>query len=447
MAILETVNWYRQVLESLGYTIRGNRVYIVGSDGEQEALIDNKQLVLPDDTFLRNPKWDTEVPFHPLCENPQRGESEVVKSVLQTVVGNLNVSLLGLMLRLYVDVASIPDTKKLTTEQSALLPFVPTIDEKVKKALLGMIETVTMENDNSSLITCNLRRRCPLGDTRYERVCVVRFPFADMNRKDKPYGLSTTAAFDTLRGLLDFVLPGWENDDTYSVGTNSFVAPYFTSVMMMYSRVAMRLNEVIDLFADVCPNLDCYRAIGIEAVTEAITTAGRMESLRDAIPALDGNKGNLDVSTAPPAGYKIEQPKPAVDIPWETQPNENMVATSAAVTPKVDASEGKPYVPGSVVPQPVIQQTMPLMAPLGGMGVQYDPNSFHGRQMAKVALMNPLSQQLVHHGAVGGSPFLEDASKPNGDQGATYRPGVLTQQQRTQVPQQNQMIGNNGLGF
>lgn len=448
MSMYETVDYYRTVLESLGYTIRGNRVILISADGEEEEIVDGKVLVLPDEDFLRNPKWDTEIPFHPLCENPVRGESEVVKMILGAVVGNLNVSMLGVMIHLYTNVASMADTKGLSTEQSELLSFVTNITPKVKAAILRMVQVVDCEETSTSLMTCNLRRRCPLGEVRYERVCVVRFPFAEMDRKEKPYGLTSVAEMDTVRGLLDYILPGWEVDDTYSVGTNSFVAPYFTSIMLMYSKIGSRLNEVIRLFQEISPSLTAYLAPGAEKVYELINRPGHMEKLRDAIPPLDGNKGSIDSKQTPATGYKIDQPKAAVDLPWNEAPGERQVdqANAKVVEPRVDDTEGTPYVPGKVVPSAQVQPGLIGNAPLGAASLSYDPNSFHGRQMAKQALLQPLAMQnQVLGSAVGGSPFLEGAGEQS--QGSAYRPGALREAQQRQTQQAPRPLNTGNLGF
>lgn len=450
MSVLETVDFGRTVLESLGYTVRGNRVFVISADGEEEVIVDGKTLVLPDDSFLRAPKWDTEIPFGPLGENPQRGESEVVKMVMEAVVANLNVSLLGVMIHLYTNVAMMPDTKTLTTEQAAFLPFVVAVNDKVKKAILGLVKVIDCEDQSSSLLTCNLRRRCPLGDVKYERVCVVRFPFADMERKEKPWGLNSTAEFDTLRGLMDFVLPGWEVDDTYSVGTNTFVAPYFTSVMMMYGKVASRLNEVINQFKDVAPALLSYQAPGVERVVELIDRPGYLERLRDAMPALDGNKGSTDPVRPVATNYQIDQPKPAVDLPWN-HGVEDVANAAREQQQNDDQGSGAAYKPGLVKPQPAVPVHSMQLQPLGGPSSNYDPNSFHGRQMAKQALLQPLSAQQSVNGPVGGSPFLE-SNEPK-ERGGTYRPGALHRAQQEQAQRQQQQhhhqtpIGNGGLGF
>lgn len=444
MSMYETVDYYRTVLEMMGYTIRGNRVILISADGEEEEIVDGKVLVLPDEDFLRNPKWDSELPFHPLCENPARGESEVVKMILGAVIANLNVSLLGVMVHLYTNVASLPDTKGLSTEQSELLSYVTNITPKVKTAILRMVQTVDCEDQSSSLMTCNLRRRCPLGDTKYERVCVIRFPFAEMDRKEKPYGLVSVAEMDTVRGLLDYILPGWEVDDTYSVGTNSFVAPYFTSIMLMYSKIGSRLNEVINLFQDIAPLLRSYSAPGAEKVYELINRPGHMEKLRDAIPPLDGNKGSVDVKRGPATDYKIDQPKPAVDLPWEEQGQRQVDKVQAQVAaPLVDNDEGVPYVPGKVVP-PTQPQIGVLGAPLGAAGLSYDPNSFHGRQMAKQALLQPLAMQNQSlSSGVGGSPFLESNEPAAG----AYRPGALREAQQRQAQSAPRPLNTGNLGF
>jgi hypothetical protein len=321
-----------------------------------------------------------------------------------------------------------------------LLPFIPAVNDKVRKAVMQLTEKVTLEDDQSSLILCNLRRRCPLGGVKFERVSVVRFPFADMDRKQSPYGMSTAAQFDTLRGLMDFILPGWEVDDTYSVGTNSFVAPYFTSVMLMYTKMATRLNEVIELYRDIEPKLMSYHIGNVEKIQAAMLRDGYMERLRDSIPPLEGNKGSLDVPRQQNTSSKIDQPAQTVDLPWNDRVEEVAKAAEQQRTPGADEV---PYTPGSVTPQALVQQTIGVLNPLGG---HYDPNSFHGRQMAKQALMHPLSQQLNQVGAVGGSPFLENA----GTSGSEYRPGALTQARQQQALQNNQQgtnIGTSGLGF
>lgn len=460
MSVLALNDFYRGVVESLGFAVRGGRVISIDKDGEEDVTIEGKFLVLPDDKFLKNPNWETEVPFHPLCENPHRGESDVVKMVLETAVANLNVSLLGLTVHLFADVVCIDDTKRLSTEQAELLTFVSNAGKNTKKAIIGMVKYFSTNPDAEPLIKCNLRRRCPLGDERFERVCVVRFPFAEMDRKDNPYGLKTNSEMDALRGLLDFILPGWENDDSWSVGTNTFTAPYFTSILMMYGKLGTRLNQVIDLYKDLVPSLEDYRIQGIEYVMEKLNTEGYAKSLSESIPALgDSNKGSIETKKAPETGYAVEQPKQAVSLPWDA-PSEQVEReqNQGGVAPRTPEGTAS-YVPGTVVPtaNPVNALLATALAASGGMlqGLVpqaqqvIDTSTFHGRQLAKQALLTPLgTQQSMINNQFGTSPFLETNQQSSG--GATYTPGSVTgraPQPQSQSLHHHQPVGQRPLGF
>ena len=442
MSVLAINDFYRGVVESLGFAVRGGRVIFIADDGEEDILVADKMLVLPDDRFLKRPDWETETPFHPLCENPHRGESEVVKLVLETAVANLNITMLGLVTHLFANVVCIKDTKVLTTEQSEILTYVSNGGDKTKAAIVGMIGWIKKKNEADSLISCNLRRRCPLGDKKFERVCVVRFPFAEMTKKDEPYGLKTNAEIDALRGLFDFIVPGWQNEDTYSVGTNTFTAPYFTSIIMMYGALGIRFNEVIDQYKDICPDLEKYRIVGIESVMEKLNTEGYMKSLSESIPALgDSNKGSLNVSRTPATNYEVTQPAQQVtNLPFDTNPQQTQ--QPSGVQPEVEPGVAT-YIPGSV--NPTVQNSMQSMlltalastmgaqaGNLGGMlpGLTQQPvanidlNTFHGRQLAKQALATPLSnQQAVLNNAFGGSPYLDSGATKDA---SVYVPGSIS---------------------
>jgi hypothetical protein len=334
----KTLNFLTEILQSLGMTVKGRSILIEGEDGEYEIEVDGKTLVLPTEETLKLSKWDKEIAFFPLCESTLRGESEVQHELLSMVKGAVNVRLASLLWELF-KVANSEECKanKLSPEQAEFLPHIPGFDANMVKNMGKLVLGVDPTEYKTSLIHMNLKRRTKINGQPFDRACLVRFPLAEMERKEKPFGVELRVKdMDALLSLLDYVLPDWQIENSYSRGTDSKVAPYFVATLMAYQNINARITLLAKRFVPTFPKFGAL--VNEDNWVECMDDLHRM---RDCMPNLPGNDGAVvrGGGNGGDAPIITNEPKVArsAPMPTKTQPNlpweEQSQAQSAPAQP------------------------------------------------------------------------------------------------------------------
>ena len=307
---MEQINkFYGDLLSSLGLSVEGHRVVIADEDGSKEVTVGDKVLILPTREAMMKPDWEKEIPFHPLCENTLRGESVVQQELMTLVRSAVNIRLGALVWRL-VKLAGDGVDNKLNPSQAEFLPTLAGFDKEMVNRFGKLIKQLDPSQHKTSLIHLNQRRRCKIGETMHERVCLVRFPMAEATRDEKPYSVLRVKDFDALKSLMSYILPDWDMENAYSVGTDSKVAPYFTSLVTVYHNINQRISEIASLFAEEYP---AFGALVVDD-SEWWGRMGNLAKLRDQLPSYEGSEG-----TIPKGGDRdapiIGEPAAAKSIP------------------------------------------------------------------------------------------------------------------------------------
>lgn len=413
------VTWLSQILQSMGYEIHGRFVMIATEDGADHVTVGGKKLVVPNRECLKISNWQEEIPFNPLCENTLRGESEVQQEMTVMIRAALNIRLATLVWRLG-QVAGSEQCKenKLSNAQSEFLPCLPGFDANMQKNLGKIALGVNPEHYKTSLIHLNLKRRSKIDGHQWDRACLVRFPLAEMERKEKPFGVTLRVNdMDALNNLLDYILPEWQVENKYSRGTDSKVAPYFLALLMSYQAINARITEIAKIFVADFPHFGAL-------VNEDLWVDGtaKMAQMRDSLPSLEGNEGVVEKGSNSLQAPQIKDPTPARamgapvpsagSMPWDEQPAPaaQPAAAPAARTADSDTVE---YVPRQhAQPGQIPFAHAPVAAPLIPAG--YGNNQ---PQAGSAATFQELQRQRMQqtHGhnyaasyqevPVGGSPF------------------------------------------
>lgn len=417
---MEQINkFYGALLDSLGLSVEGSRVVIADEDGSKEVTVNDKFLILPIREAMMKFKSEEEIPFHPLCENTMRGESTIQQELMIQVRSAVNVRLASLIWRL-IKVAGAGVDNELTPSQAEFLPTLAGFDKDMATRFGKLIKQVDPGQYKTSLIHLNHSRRCKLGDKKYERVCLVRFPLADATRDEKPYSVLRVKDFDALKALMGYILPDWDLENTYSVGTDTKVAPYFTCLVTAYYQINKRISEVAGNFVDKFPE---FAAL----VTDDSVWWGMMGDLskmRDTLPSYEGSEGSLPKGgdsqapaigdPTPAKGISIPLPKAkeeAVDVPWDTSPQQpgSTAPAQKAVPVRQVEEDVVEYVPRQApmsgqVPHAAPQQQFHQPIPNGYHNPQANM-TFHQMHMARTQVAT--GYQVVQQQAipVGGSPF------------------------------------------
>ena len=228
---------------------------VVGTDnGEivrEPVTIGDKILHMPIKEFLANPDWERYIAFHPLSENPMRGESEVQRVMTRYMGANFNTALAVLMEGLIRVAADTDNHRKLSAAASECLDAVPKADSKSVKDMEKILKLLDKESlrdigkiidsmgttSRRKLINVYLKRGGTYKGKEHGRVCVVEFPFLSEEVSDDEtrsiFGVKLRVNdYKGFRKLFGFIVNTMEpNSEMYNSGTNTMTAPYFTAML------------------------------------------------------------------------------------------------------------------------------------------------------------------------------------------------------------------------
>lgn len=241
----ELLTLYKDILTSMDCTIDENNVINYQIDNNQEPKpieikVNNKlrTLVLPTDELRKKGDWNTLVGFHPACESPFMGQSEVLNiliylaglkiytSVQKLVGGIIN---LGLNPKLHT---------KLDLAQAGLLERFDLIDEAVEKLAIDVANKNTGVLGKFPLISFKLERGLAIDDIKYNRTCKL---VTHVINKDTMCGVSggTINAKKTLKSIYEYVLP-----HKLIKGSNNPDTPYIMALLSCFRETAIHLNVI-----------------------------------------------------------------------------------------------------------------------------------------------------------------------------------------------------------
>lgn len=330
-----------RVLNSIGIvdeTGRGHLSRVIGS-GTSEFTIGGKRVVLPTSEHLRS-SGDGTIIYHPLSENITRGESDMIKSLRDTIMYKLTVTAVAVLTELGRVAATPSEHARLGNDASKYLTKLSEMDTRTYEFLQKVLMRIGPEPERR-LISISLRK----GDKDSKAAGILRsakflFPVMDSIAGDAPDLLGvkypSKKARASIKALFEIVLGDDETRASYDYGSKNMVAPYFHALMMGYYNIATHLNKVVkqhkkllgnDAAAELTIPLDWYE--GMDALAD----------MRRLVPPQEGNEGAIIVSEpaaseevtekvasrlAPSNRDRTSRERPAekesVDLPWDDAP-------------------------------------------------------------------------------------------------------------------------------
>lgn len=282
---------YKSILHSLDLKEDAEgRLSMMLGDDPYPCTVDNKRLVLPTREVLRNPDWNANIAFHPLSENIAREQSPVLKKMRHLVNMRLTTSIAIQLVELMSIAADTNSHKTLSPKQSAMLTVVPDVDEKTVEVLRKVIETIDPVGKNR-LVNVYLARGGTVKGRKWSRLASVVFPIVKEfdGEENVIYGVKMRKKDKiAIIALLNWLIPGIDTEDTYSVGSSSMIAPYFDSLMGAFITVSDRLNTVAKMFKASYTDYDSAY-IKLSWAKEF----SDLEKFKEMIPSLDGNDGDM----------------------------------------------------------------------------------------------------------------------------------------------------------
>ena len=247
----------------------------------------NKRLVMPTDEQLTTDGSETTI-FHPLYEYLTRGESEVMSEFRRAMSDRFHMSFLALASELLTIASSQPMHALLSPEQSEFLSFVPDADQTMLDTFAKLCDAMPEDQNQKVFCSIFLRRGGVIDGKSFNRVAIVSFPLykqliedgeareAEMaarkarakgdNKKKETlppvpnatYGVEMRAKDrEAFIKLFEYMLPGIDVQDRYSVGSDSDIAPFTSALMHAAEKLGGPLNDLVARFENRLPEAAC----------------------------------------------------------------------------------------------------------------------------------------------------------------------------------------------
>lgn len=390
---MDLISLYKAILASLNITASPEGLLTLQmEDNEFPATIDGKRLVLPTRDVLRAGNWDNLMAFHPLSENPLRGESQVIDMLRRAAGLRCSLVLTDLMQEFAYLGRDTGRHKTIPPKAADVLSAVQGVDEKFVATLVKILERQEPAGANR-LMSIYLKRGGTYRGEKAARVAVVDFPILDqIEEEEEIFGVKLRKKdYEILKSLFLYILPDSDDRETYSAPSTSMTAPYFDALMRGFVKVADQLNAVVRTHWDMLKTrFDNPESLLID--TSWIVHFNDLSEFDGQIPALDGNQGAIksgeeeQAQLAPtPASHaagvfkvhksSAEAPaRPAQiasddDVPWKTDEPSH---TTIGPPPKTKSPFNTEHV-GEALRRP----SGPFqVAPAGQFKSAADPNKF-----------------------------------------------------------------------
>lgn len=291
---MDILTLYKSILTSLNANVNEEGLVSYVYDGQAfPIMIDGNRLALPTPELLRAGNWKENnlIAFHPLSENLVRGESPVLKKLKGIINLRLSTIIAELLQQLTALAADRNKHSSLPPKAQELLSHMPEADEKTMLAVKHILEASEQEGPNR-LIGIYLKRGATFRGNKVSKLAVVSFPILEeLESKDHTvFGVKLRKkdqlAIESL--IKNYILPGADDLETYSAGSNSHEAPYFDCLLKAYANVAEKLNGIIWLHRKHLENDEELRTD-----LDWQGPASDLSVYRDMIPTLSGNEGEI----------------------------------------------------------------------------------------------------------------------------------------------------------
>lgn len=346
---MDILKLYESMLKAAGAVVDekgfvSNNLKDLTGEDNTPLTVGGKRLVIPNEHQLKTMFGSNNIAFHPLYEFPNRGESEVINKLRSMINVKLSYTLAVVMTNMISIACSIAEHHKLNPDQAEFLTLFTNIDETTLVNFTNYITALNKAGDNTHMVNIYLKRGGLLNKVRRNRVGVVSFQAYkeikdSIESKTNPHGVKLRVKDkEIITKLFEYILPGIDKDDAYSVGSDSDVAPYTDALMRSFGGVAAKLNDILVLFKK---RIEGANKLIIDSDWEEYfdNLVALVPAIRG-IPMQAGNEGAVRSGSAPVAVKATKEVSALV-------PNvTNVPAPVTHTAPQVH------HVPTAPVPQP-----------------------------------------------------------------------------------------------
>lgn len=381
------LHWYSSVLHAANCEVDdvGQIVYRHTTDSSKTTPLfaktpdGNRSLVMPIADVLTDYDPAKELAFHPLHEAIDMGESASLMIFRKTANVALNIKIGGLFAELCRIAESPAEQRKLNPEQAELTRLLADIKEGTAERLANTVQVRLARNSSdASYVHIALRRGAVCAGQKRSRVGIVLFPVLEqldrITRMEAEGATPDKALEDTwflkadkhlipvLKQLYDFVFPEIGVRDGYNDYSDSHLAPFLEALLRTITRVGGRINEVVDMYANVLTNPDAYRVDlswmhDLENFDDLAPLANSLSPIAGnaGTPSRGTSKAPVATTPAPQPQQQMQQPVVVQPAPQPVQYQQPQMAMQQQPAPSADGKVSFGALVGAQQPQPYQQ--------------------------------------------------------------------------------------------
>ncbi len=265
----------------------------VHGDNSKICEVNKRKLVLPTNANLQSLSDKEYMFFHPMSENFARGDSVIYNYLKTLITLRVNYSLIGLATVLLQIAGDKQMDGKLNSTQLELLTHIPKVDKKTVDNWLNAASKLDI--DKNTFYSVYNKRNGKINGATFNRVAVVRFPLVEQlaDPANSEYWSSPKAIrkadWVNYQGLMNYLLPNWDVDNSYSGYSDSMEAPSFHALVMAFVTIMERIGSVAHSFSDLIDAQDLI-VPDLDKLKDAINHLQRYANI---ISPLDGNIGEV----------------------------------------------------------------------------------------------------------------------------------------------------------
>ena len=348
MSLIDT---YIAIITYIGLKVDNNG-YVLYPD-DKPATMRDKPIALPIPGILKRPAIERII-FHPLLEEINKGESDILKYIKDGINIRLNVIFSTIALSLLRVAASPELHSKLQGDQLDMLLSITDVDAKTISVFTSIMMKAMRSNAEKAFINIYLKRGGYARGIRYSRVGIVTFSLLEQLEKNEDlYGVKIRKSDRAmLINLYKVIFPDIQLE-AYNVGSNTYVAPFLDALLSTSKAITDVYNQIIEDYKDHIQESELVYSHCDWAEPFTHLEDFNLEIKR--IPMQDGNQGSIDLPNNPksPSVAPVEQTMRSLPAKG--------VVTMQEMRQKMQGTQPTPF-PG-VVPQ---WQPQPAKRPFGG---------------------------------------------------------------------------------
>lgn len=235
----KVVGFYDTLLNMLDITANEEGL-LTHSTSAEPIMVNGKRLALPTKDNIKLAGREEVIVFHPLSENVFEGMSDVFIELRYLTAAKIHKIITYTAHTLIKLVLNKAAHENLSDKQMGSISQLADADPKFLETFKTLMNSLEVNGDKQ-LINIFMKYGGELKGEKYMRIAFVSFPLLeeiDSNTDNVIYGVKFRKKdIALLKAVFNVVIPQAFVRGSYSVGSNSSVAPYFSALLLAFCNV------------------------------------------------------------------------------------------------------------------------------------------------------------------------------------------------------------------